>query len=636
MRRYVLPALYCAAGIVAMLAGAGCRSNKRAAGDEPASASASALEPGGRKWPKADLEDEPPPDDPPRRQRPIPTGAPPRLSCTSTRALIDDVLARLAAPPEAIVGAQLKTYERNLADATLDWADPHGLWTASPDSPVVVVLRARAAKLRSVLDGKGDCPTELRPIGEAMVKWVAELRTLYDEGAKEGAKSAAGTTLDEAVSEAAFEDGPVTQPARELAKALGRRTAAAVALQPALATEAALAKDRWLPVLDADAWAEVMLAAAVRAYVPMLDPHGAWAPSDEASILYDRDLELAPPPRIWGEATRTVLGVRIDQGAVAPLEERDVVLAVDGVALAGLSAESIDQLAEAADGGDAQPRILRVVRKQKVLNLELRSEVAGDESEIAFEGLPIAEVPYGGGLAIVMRITDVPDALGDDVARALATARADAGSKTIEGVVLDLRGNGGGSIEGATGAIGVFLAGVPLFPLKHRDGAIETERAAEPPLEDRFAGPVAVLVDGGTASAAEMIAGALHAYRRGVVIGTTTYGKGCAQEYVDDVTATGVLRITTLLFALPDGSPVQRVGLHPDIALALPAPPGLKDHEADLVHAPPSWTGPDVRDLKKVGEVAWPAGKTIGPCTDDQVCKALRLLGAAKPLSAKK
>jgi carboxyl-terminal processing protease len=633
MRRWV-PLSALAAGIVLVL-GAGCR-DKKGTTDEAPAASASTPEYGGRNYPKSDAEDDPVEQDPPRRPRPIPTGAPPRLSCASTRALIDDVLARLAAAPDPIPAAQLKTYDRNLADATLDWADPHGLWTASPDSPLVPVLRARASKLRAVLDGKGDCQAELRPIGAAMVKWMTELRTLYDDGAKEGVKVTAGTTFSDAVSEAAFEDGPVTHPARELAKDLGRRTTIAVTLESALSPEAAFAKDRWLPVLDADAWGEVILAAAVRAYVPMLDPHGAWAPADEASILYDRDLELAPPPRIWGEATRTVLGVRIDEGAVAPLEERDVVLSVDGVVLAGLSAEAIDQLAEAADGGDAEPRVLRVVRKQKIVVLELRSEVAGDEGEVTFTGLPSEEIDYGGGLAVVMRITDVPDALGDDLARALATARAGAGGTSIEGVVLDLRGNGGGSIEGATGALGIFLSGAPLFPLKHRDGAIETERAAEPPLEDRWAGPVAVLVDGGTASAAEMIAGGLHAYRRGLVLGTNTYGKGCAQEYVDDVTATGVLRITTLLFALPDGTAVQRVGLHPDIAMALPAPPGLKDHEADLLHAPPSWIGPDVRDLKKAVEVPWPPGKTIGPCKDDQVCKALRLLGAGKPLSAKK
>jgi len=230
---------------------------------------------------------------------------------------------------------------------------------------------------------------------------------------------------------------------------------------------------------------------------------------------------------------------------------------------------------------------------------------------------------------------NVPDALGDDLARTLANEESKSGGPPLAGVLLDLRGNGGGSIEGATGALGVFLAGAPLFPLKHRDGAIETERAGEPPLEDRWTGPVAALVDSGTASAAEMIAGGLRAYRRGVVVGTDTYGKGCAQEYIDDVTGAGVLRITTLLFALPDGSPVQRVGVHPDLLLPLPRAIGVKEHEADLIHAPPTWIGPDVRDAKRIVEIGWPAAKSIGPCSDEPVCKALRALGKS-PAVAKK
>ena len=90
------------------------------------------------------------------------------------------------------------------------------------------------------------------------------------------------------------------------------------------------------------------------------------------------------------------------------------------------------------------------------------------------------------------------------------------------GIVLDLRGNGGGSTDGANAALGLFLPGARLFPMKRRDGVIETERAPEPPETDRWPGPVATLVDGDTASAAEMIAGALASYRRGAVAGYRT------------------------------------------------------------------------------------------------------------------
>jgi carboxyl-terminal processing protease len=171
--------------------------------------------------------------------------------------------------------------------------------------------------------------------------------------------------------------------------------------------------------------------------------------------------------------------------------------------------------------------------------------------------------------------------------------------------------------------------------MKRRDGSLETDRAPEPPGVDRWKGPIATLVDGDTASAAEMIAGALSAYRRGPTVGTTTFGKGCAQEYLDDDAQEGVVRLTTLLYALPDGSPVQRVGLTPTIRF----PFGIadaSDREAALPHAPPTWRGPDVRDRAVLAHAedgtwstAWPPhGGNVGPCKDGEVCRALRLLGA--------
>ena len=559
----------------------------------------------------------------PPKPRKLPTGAPSRVSCKAMRTLLDDVTAHLAAP--AIMPAADDTVVASqLADGVIEWADPHGLWTASPDSPVSKVLRTHAVALRAALDGSADCANELRPIGESLVAWTAELRREYDAGTASAKKE---MSLDAAASDAMFDSGVVAPSAKKLARELGRRAGVASLRLPSIGAELAAARDRWLPPLDAQAWGEVILAAAVRTYVPLLDPHGAWAPAEEASTLYDRDLELAPPPRIWEEAARTAIGVRIMAGGTKPLLEGDVVLSVDSVSLVGLSVEAIDQLAEAADGAEAQPRTVRVLRSGRLLTLDVRTDGGDEPAEML--ALASEEIPFGSGHVVVIHVEDVPDALGDDLGRSIASARERAieGDELL-GVLIDLRGNGGGSIEGADTAVGVFLPGVPLFPLKSRDGAIETERSAEPPAEDRWSGPVATLVDGGTASAAEMIAGALRAYRRGAILGAGTYGKGCAQEYLDDAAGTGVLRMTTLLYALPDGTPVQRVGLHPDIALTLPQPHDVKDREADLPRAPPTWSGPDVRDSARIAEVPWPTAGRVGPCKDEAICRALLAVGA--------
>ncbi len=110
-------------------------------------------------------------------------------------------------------------------------------------------------------------------------------------------------------------------------------------------------------------------------------------------------------------------------------------------------------------------------------------------------------------------------------------------------------------------------------------------------------------------------------------MGDRTYGKGCAQEYLDDEAHVGVLRLTTLLFALPDGSPVQKVGIQPHVRLSLPA---ATEREAFLARALDPWRGPDVRDLARIKEIPWPThGGRVGPCREPLLCRALRALGAA-------
>jgi carboxyl-terminal processing protease len=263
-------------------------------------------------------------------------------------------------------------------------------------------------------------------------------------------------------------------------------------------------------------------------------------------------------------------------------------------------------------------------------------------SEASDDDLPVDRVEYGDGDAVVVAIHDVRDDLGDELTRSLLVER-ERGGRPIVGVVLDLRGNGGGSTDGAIDALGLFIPGAPLFPMKRRDGSLETDRAPEPPNVDRWRGPVAALVDGDTASAAEMLAGALAAYHRGPIVGATTFGKGCAQEYIDDDAHAGVLRLTTLLYALPDGTPVQRVGLTPTVRFPF-GTVEANDREAALAHAPPLWRGPDVRDRTVLAHVedgtwatAWPSHTgDVGPCKDADMCRALRVLGASPPTARRK
>jgi carboxyl-terminal processing protease len=552
----------------------------------------------------------------------IPSGEPTALSCEEARIIVDQVRAGLAYAPEGVNPAAFAT-------STADWLDPHGLLSLAKDAPTARALSKAAPELLSDIEGKRQrgCASATAP-AITLEQWANDLRDSFDRGRR------AHAGVDAAA--AALEPLPPTGLARDVAFTIGRRVGAFEAAHGDRGrTFGDEARRRFFPPLEKNGWSRVVLASAVRAYVPLVDPHGEWAPFDEESRIYEVDLASRPPSRLWGRALPTAIGVRVTESATPPLAIDDVVLSVAHVATAGLPLEQIDQLGFAASDAKG-PLTAVVLRAGKIMTLEL-GKGEGDRGAPAPRApaeLPLDRVAFGDADVLVVSVKDVRDDLGDDLATMIANER-ERGSRKLGGVVIDLRGNGGGSTDGALGALSLFLPGAPLFAMKRRDGTVEIDRAPVPRERDRWTGPVATLVDGTTASAAEMIAGALAAYRRGPTVGTTTFGKGCAQEYVDDDAHAGVLRLTTLVYALPDGTPVQRVGLAPQIRFPfLPADASsAQEREAKLLHSAPPWRGPDLRDLAMVkpDESTWPShGGVVGPCREAEVCRALRQLGSPK------
>ncbi|MBK6519724.1 MAG: hypothetical protein IPM79_35240 [Polyangiaceae bacterium] len=554
----------------------------------------------------------------------LPTGDAPALSCDQARRVVAQARGMLATPAPAVD-------PKRFVGATSDWLDPHGMWSVAPDAPIQAALTAVGPTLVAELEepaGAGPC-LAAEEVGGALSRWVGELRREVLRARTLGR----GVPIDpkrrwDIASSTPFEDGSVTRRGHDLARLLGHGVGAIEsAYGPAITPLSDTLVERAAPELSAHEWSQIVLAAAVRAYVPQLDPHGAWAPLDEETSIYDLDLEVDPPPRLWSEMTRTTLGVRVDDGARAPLKDGDVVLRVGATALAGMSVEQANQLSIVSEPDPLQVTVLRASASQPLV-LEVGPELtflSPPPSATELIGLDAKEVRFGDGYALVVKIPDVPDDLGARLTSALFERKQAARPL---GVLLDLRGNGGGSTEGALAALGVFLPGAALFPMRRRDGAVEIDRAPVPPPERIWDGPVAALVDGDSASAAEMLAGALASYDRGVVLGARTYGKGCAQEYLDDDVGVGVLRLTTLVFSLPDGSPLQRVGVSPHVTLGLPA---ALDAESHLTHAPTTWRGPDVRDAHLIKKVPWPDNSgRVGVSDDEAIYRALRALGATR------
>jgi carboxyl-terminal processing protease len=208
----------------------------------------------------------------------------------------------------------------------------------------------------------------------------------------------------------------------------------------------------------------------------------------------------------------------------------------------------------------------------------------------------------------------------------------------LTGIVLDLRSDPGGLLDQAVAVGGAFLG----------DGEIVSTRGRRPDDRESYAAhrsdmtaglPIVVLIDGGTASAAEIVAGALQDRRRATLLGTRSFGKGSVQSIIplgDD----GAIRLTTALYFTPSGRSIQDKGIEPDIqvepATVEKLPPGADRHEADLKGALKNpddpLAGAPSKESKSAGATD-PAA--IGTDKDNQLSRALDLLEGSAGLAKK-
>ena len=169
---------------------------------------------------------------------------------------------------------------------------------------------------------------------------------------------------------------------------------------------------------------------------------------------------------------------------------------------------------------------------------------------------------HAEGDAAYIRITSFSEPTHDDLVKAMAELKAELGPR-FQGVILDLRNNPGGLLNQAVSVSNAFL----------ERGEIVSTRARHPQDVDRYnatkgdiadAKPVIVLINGGSASAAEIVAGALQDHKRAIILGTSSFGKGSVQT-VTPLGEHGALRLTTSRYYTPSGKSIQAKGIEPDI-----------------------------------------------------------------------
>jgi carboxyl-terminal processing protease len=299
-----------------------------------------------------------------------------------------------------------------------------------------------------------------------------------------------------------------------------------------------------------------LLQAAIRGMVSSLDPYSAYLDSDE----YD-DIKISSS----GEYSGVGIEVSMEDGevvvvtpldgspaAAAGVRPGDVIATIDGVAVnTSTLADTIDRM-RGKEGTSVKVGILREGSTEPLIVTLKRSrvEVHSVSSQMAAPG-------YG-----YVRISEFSDNTGDELTSQLKALHAK-NRLPLKGLVLDLRNNPGGVLEAAVAVADAFLESGVIVSARGRTADSKFEMSATP--GDMLNGaPIVVLVNGGSASAAEIVAGALKDHHRATLMGRTTFGKGSVQT-VMPLDHGRALKLTTSLYYTPSGVSINHRGIAPDI-----------------------------------------------------------------------
>src|SRR5450631_3148937 len=324
-----------------------------------------------------------------------------------------------------------------------------------------------------------------------------------------------------------------------------------------------------------------LLQAAIRGMVSSLDPYSAYLDGDE----YD-EVKISSSGQYSGVGIEVsmeddqVVVVSPFEGspaAAAGIRTGDVIATIDGVPVNTTTlADTIGRM-RGKEGTAVKIGILRQGSTEPKIFTLKRSKV---ELHSVRSDLP--EPGYG-----YLRIAEFSETTGADTVSALRELRKRNGAP-IKGLVLDLRNNPGGVLEAAVSVADAFLDSGLIVSAKGRTAESKFEMNATPGDELNGA-PIVVLVNGGSASAAEIVAGALKDHHRAKLMGRTTFGKGSVQT-VMPLSGDRAIKLTTSLYYTPSGVSINHRGIAPDIELerdpALP-PAGSVPPDAPLERRDP-------------------------------------------------
>ncbi|MFO0564824.1 MAG: S41 family peptidase [Polyangiaceae bacterium] len=298
-----------------------------------------------------------------------------------------------------------------------------------------------------------------------------------------------------------------------------------------------------------------LVEGAIKGMVAELDPHSGYLPPRDWAI-FQSDTE----GKFGG------VGVEVDFRddyvmVIAPIEgspaERagvrsgDRIVAIDNKSVRD---KTPDDLIRAMRGAPGTKVVISVKRagKDDLLHFTLTREVIAVAS--------VAQKLMEGGVGYV-RVKQFQAGTHDELLDAAGKLRKE-NQGELSGVILDLRNNPGGLVDEAAAVADEFLVGGVIYSTRHRERVVDEVRAGKGGVFRR--GPLVVLVNEYSASAAELVAGSLQDQKRGTVVGAKTFGKGSVQTLLDLPGQAG-LRLTTMRYYTPSGRAIQAQGIDPDV-----------------------------------------------------------------------
>src|SRR5580658_7466450 len=308
-----------------------------------------------------------------------------------------------------------------------------------------------------------------------------------------------------------------------------------------------------------------LLQAAIRGMVSSLDPYSAYLDVDE----YD-EIKISSS----GQYSGVGIEVSMEDGqvvVVAPFEgspaaeagirSGDIIATIDDVAVNTTTLTDTIGRMRGKEGTSVKIGILREGSAEPLQFTLKRSRVQLHSVK--------AELPEAGFGYV--RIAQFSETTGDELIAALRSLRKSNGAP-LKGLVLDMRNNPGGVLEAAVAVSDAFLDGGVIVSAKGRTPESKFEMSATPG-DELDGAPIVILMNGGTASAAEIVAGALKDHHRATLMGRTTFGKGSVQT-VMPLGGDRAIKLTTSLYYTPSGVSINHRGIAPDIEFERdPKPP---------------------------------------------------------------